>query len=435
MQLKLPSGTTGLPLIGESLEFLFNPEFISKRYEAYGPIFKSNILGRPTVFMVGPEAVEFVLASHMDHFSWREGWPDSFKTLLGESLFLQEGEEHRRNRRLIMPAMHGPALAGYFSTMEAIAFQYFKQWETQKAFSWFEQYKQLTFDIASQLLLGTHAGPEVGRLSKLFSTLTDGLFSLSPVPLPWTALGRAVEARNQILDHLEEVIRERQKKPTDDALSLMIQARDEEGNSLSLKELKAQAMLLLFAGHETTTSMLTWLCLEMGRHPEVLERARAEQKALAERGSLSLEQISQMPYLDQVMCEVERVHPPVAGGFRGVIKPFEFNGFHVPAGWLAQYSILATHRLSTVYPEPERFDPNRWNADQQPKRQPFSLLGFGGGPRICVGIAFAKMEMKIILAHLLRSYRWELSSGQSLDAVIVPTRRPKDGLRVSFGAL
>jgi retinoid hydroxylase len=433
--LKLPPGTTGLPLVGESLEFLFNPEFISKRYEAYGPVFKSNIIGRPTVFMVGPEAVEFVLSSHMDHFSWRDGWPDAFKTLLGESLFLQEGEEHRRNRRLIMPALHGPALASYFSTMETIAFQYFKKWEQQREFVWFDQYKQLTFDIASQLLLGTSSGPEVERLSKLFTTLTDGLFSLSPVPFPWTSLGRGVEARNQIFEHLEAVIEERQKRPTQDALSLLIQAQDEEGNRLSLKELKAQAMLMLFAGHETTTAMLTWICLEMGRHPEVLERARAEQGALTAKGPLSLEQMGQMPYLDQIMCEVERRHPPVAGGFRGVIKPFEFNGFHIPAGWLAQYSILITHRLSTVYPEPERFAPDRWSADQQPKRQPFSLIGFGGGPRVCVGIAFAKMEMKIIMSHLLRRYCWDLLPGQSLEPVIIPTRRPKDGLKVRFQAL
>jgi len=433
--LKLPPGTTGLPLIGESLEFLSNPAFISKRYESYGPIFKSHIIGRPTVFMVGPEAVEFILSSHMDHFSWRDGWPDAFKTLLGESLFVQEGEEHRRNRRLIMPALHGPALASYFTTMETIALQYFKKWEQQREFVWFEQYKQLTFDIASQLLLGTSAGPEVERLSQLFTTLTNGLFSLSPVPFPWTALGRAVEARNQIFEHLEAVIQERQKIPIQDALSLLIQARDEEGNSLSLKELQAQAMLMLFAGHETTTAMLTWLCLEMGRHPEVLERARAEQEDLTAKGPLSLEQMGQMPYLDQIMCEVERLHPPVAGGFRGVIKPFDFNGFHVPAGWLAQYSILTTHRLSTVYPEPECFDPDRWNADQQPKRQPFSLIGFGGGPRVCVGIAFAKLEMKIIMSHLLRSYRWNLLPGQSLEPVIIPTRRPKDGLKVRFQAL
>ena len=117
---QLPPGRMGLPVLGETLPFIFDPKFVEKRYRQYGPIFKTRIIGRPTVFMVGPKAVEFVLSSHMDHFSWREGWPDNFKLLLGESLFVQDGEEHRRNRRLMMPAMHGPALGEYVATIESV---------------------------------------------------------------------------------------------------------------------------------------------------------------------------------------------------------------------------------------------------------------------------------------------------------------------------
>jgi cytochrome P450 len=245
---------------------------------------------------------------------------------------------------------------------------------------------------------------------------------------------RAIAARNQLLDHLTVVIQQRQQNPTDDALSLLIQAQDEEGNRLSLEEMRAQAMLLLFAGHETTTAMLTWICLELARHPDVLQRAREEQRQLAAHGALNLEQISKMPYLDQVLNEIERLHPPIAGGFRGVIKPFEFNGFHVPAGWLLQYSILLTHQQANVYPQPDRFDPDRFSPErQEAKQKPFSLIGFGGGPRICLGMAFAKLEMKLVIAHLLRSYAWELLPNQRLEPVLVPTRRPKDGLKVRFG--
>jgi cytochrome P450 len=136
-----------------------------------------------------------------------------------------------------------------------------------------------------------------------------------------------------------------------------------------------------------------------------------------------------MPYLDQVLNEVERLHPPVAGGFRGVIKPFEFAGYHVPQGWMAQYSILFTHRLPELYPNPEEFNVDRW---KDTKQKPFSLIGFGGGSRICIGLAFAKLEMKLIAAHLLRNYAWDLLPNQSLEPVIIPTRRPKDGLKVRF---
>jgi cytochrome P450 len=383
--------------------------------------------------MVGPEAAEFVLSSHMEHFSWREGWPDNFKQLLGESLFLQDGEEHRQKRRLMMPAFHGQALARYITTMESITQDYLQKWEQKREFTWFEEFKQLTFEIASQLLVGASPGSEVAHLSQLFTTLTNGLFAINPLPLPITKYGRAIAARNQLLQHITEVVRQRQQHPTNDVLSLLVQARDEEGNGMSLKELTAQAMLLLFAGHETTTAMLTWLCLELGRHPEVLQKAREEQFSLASEGGMSLEQLGKMQYLDQILNEIERLHPPVGGGFRGVVKPFEFNGFHVPAGWMLSYSIPGTHQLASIYPEPKRFDPDRFSPERQENKQkPFSLIGFGGGPRICLGIAFAKLEMKIVAAQLLRSYQWELLPQQSLEPVAIPMRRPKDGLRVRF---
>lgn len=429
---QLPPGHVGLPVIGESFSFLFDPQFIQKRYNQYGSIFKTSILGRPTAFMIGPEAAEFVLSSHINHFSWKDGWPNNFKQLLGESLFVQDGEEHRQKRRLMMPAFHGQALARYISTIDAITQTYFHKWEQKQEFRWFEEFKQLTFEIASQLLVGASPGQQVQELSQLFTTLTNGLFAINPLPLPFTQYRRALAARNQLLQYIAEVVKTRQQQPTNDVLSLLVQAKDEAGNSMSLQELTAQAMLLLFAGHETTTSMLTWFCLELGCHPEVLQRAREEQLRLADGEVMSLEQLGKMQYLDQIFCEIERLHPPVGGGFRGVVKPFEFNGFHVPAGWLVLYSIQTTHQLASLYPEPKKFDPDRFSPERQEhKQKPFSLIGFGGGPRICLGIAFAKLEMKLIAAKLLRHYQWELPQ-QSLEAVTIPTRRPKDGLRVRF---
>ncbi|MBD2413888.1 cytochrome P450 [Nostoc calcicola FACHB-389] len=433
---QIPPGSFGLPVLGETLSFVLDPDFAKKRYDQYGSIFKTHILGRPTVMMIGPEALELVLSSHMENFSWREGWPANFKILLGESLFLQDGEEHRRNRRLMMPALHGPALANYVATMEDITRSYLQKWEQQQEFTWFQEFKLLTFDIASQLLLGTPPGPEGVRLSKLFASLTNGLFAITRLSLPFTKFGKALAARNQVLEYVTQIVRERQQNPTKDALSLLVQARDEDGNSLSEKELVAQAVLLLFAGHETTTSMLTWLCVELARHPEVLEKAREEQLQLANQGDLNLEQLGKMPYLEQVLWEVERLYQSVGGGFRGVVKDFEFKGFHVPAGWQLFYSIRTTHQLEEIYSQPERFDPERFSPQRQEhKKYPFSLVGFGGGPRVCIGLAFAKMEMKIVASNLLRNYYWEILPNQNLDSVQLPTNHPKDGLRVRFQRL
>jgi len=426
----LPPGRFGLPIVGESISFLRDPNFAEKRSARYGPIFKTHILGRPTVVMTGPEAAKFILSSNMHCFSWRDGWPPTFRELLGRSLFLQEGEEHRRNRRLLMPAFHGAALANYFSTMVGICQKYLQGWEQRENLTWFGELKQMTFEIASVLLLGSEPGAMNAQLSQWFSELTQGLFSL-PLRWSWTRYGKALLARDRLLEHVEMAIRDRQKNPAQDALGLLVQSEDEAGDRLSLAEIKVQALLMLFAGHETTTSMLASLCMALAQHPEIRDRARAEQDNLAKGGELSLEQLQQMPYLDRVFKEVERCYPPVGGGFRGAIETFEFNGYRVPKGWMVLYRIMGTHLDPRAYPEPERFDPDRFDpARSEYKQYDFSLVGFGGGPRVCLGMAFAKMEMKIFAALLLRQYQWELLPGQDLSLDPVPTLHPRSGLKV-----
>ncbi len=428
----LPPGSFGLPVIGETLSFLSDPDFAIKRQKKYGSIFKTKILGRPTVIMVGAQANQFILSSNMHRFSWRNGWPDTFKELLGESLFLQEGDQHRRNRKLLMPAFHGSALANYLATMERITKSYLEKWESLGSFTWFGELKQMTFEIASTLLIGSEPGPLTARLSQWFTELTTGLFAI-PLRFSWTPYGRALLARDQLLAHIEQAVLKRQKEPASDALGLLVQSRDEDGNGLSLEEIKVQALLMLFAGHETTTSMLTSFCMALAQHPEVLERARAEQQRIGADGSLTLEQLKQMTYLEQVLREVERLYPPIGGGFRGVEEEFEFNGYYVPKGWLALYRISASHRDSQIYTECDRFDPDRFSPERaEHKKQEFSLVGFGGGPRICLGIAFAQMEMKIFAAHLLRHYTWKLLPQQNLTLDPVPTLHPRSGLRVEF---
>lgn len=430
--LPLPPGSFGPPVVGETLNFLFDRQFANKRQAKYGNVFKTHLLGRPTVVMVGSEANQCILSTHMEHFSWREGWPNTFRELLGESLFLQEGEQHRRNRKLLMPAFHGKALEGYLETMVTLSQSYLDQWESLGTFAWFSEMKRLTFEIASTLLLGSLPGEEIETLSRWFTELTQGLFAL-PLRWRWATYGKALRARDRLLAHIETVVQERMEHPTQDALGLLVQSVDETGDRLSMAELKVQALLMLFAGHETTTSMLSSLVMVLAQHPIVLEKARQEQLHLVEAGSLSINQLKQMPYLEQILKEVERLFPPVAGGFRGVIKSLEFNGYQIPAGWQALYRIDASHQDARCFSNPQMFDPERFSPERsEQKRFEFSLVGFGGGPRICLGLAFAQMEIKIVAALLLRHYQWELLPGQDLSLITIPTLRPKSGVKVNF---
>lgn len=428
--LPFPPGKFGFPLVGETLNFLKDQDFALKRYQKYGPIFKTNILGKPTAVMIGSEANKFILQSHFEHFSWAKGWPATFQELLGKSLFLQDGEEHKKNRKLLMPSFHGQALINYFDIMESIIKSYLNKWETQENFTWFSELKQMTFEIASVLLLGSERGDKIDYLSSLFTDLSNGLFTI-PLKIPGTKYSKAVRGRDLLLQHLEQEIIKRKENPSNDTLSLLVQTKDEDGNSLSINEIKVQALLMLFAGHETTTSMLTSLCLVLAQHPDILDQAKKEQEKIHNTDILTLEQIKNMTYLDQVLKEVERLYPPVAGGFRGVVKPFTFNGYYVPAGWQILYSIQLTHQNSEIFTNPKTFDPQRFNKEREEHRKTeYSLVGFGGGSRFCLGYAFAQMEMKIFAALLIRQYHWHLEEGQDLSLNRIPTLHPNSGLKI-----
>ena len=434
----LPPGSFGLPWLGETLSFLRQPNFIDQRSQRYGSIFKTNILGQPTVIMLGPEANHFILSSHVDCFS-QEGWPDTFKSLLGrKALVLQDGEEHRRNRKLIRPTLHGSALAGYLTTMEQVSLAYLKQWERLESLTWFSELRRMTFEIASILLVGGKPGEDNDHLFKWFCELSQGLFTL-PIHWRWTPFGKAIHARKQILIYIEQAMLQRQKTPTQDVLSLLMQAKDETGQGLSQEEIKSQALALLIGTNSNTASMLVCFCMALAQHPEVLHIARTEQHQIEQTSidaSLSLEQLKQMIYLNQVLQEVERCYPPVGAGFRRVIKPFVFNGYAVPSGWNAMYSIIGTHTDSRIYVEPTRFDPDRFSADRaEHKKMDFSLVGFGGGTRNCLGFAFAQTLIKTFAANLLRHYDWELLPGQTLTLNRIPTAHPRSGLQVKLKKL
>ena len=430
--LPLPPGNFGLPVLGDTLNFFRDPNYGEKQHAKYGPIFKTRLLGSPTLFVKGADANQFVLTNENNYFV--VSWPPSTKALLGNlSLALQTGGEHQNRRKLLAQAFMPRALSGYIETVEAITQTYGKKWAELETLTWYPELRDYTFDVACKLLVGLDQGAQT-ELGHLFETWCGGLFSI-PLGLPWTRFGQAKKSRKRLMVLLEEIIRQRQQSADfgSDALSLLIQAKDEDGNSLGIDELKDQVLLLLFAGHETLTSALASFCLLVAQHPQVLAALRAEQAAFAPESPLTLDMLRQMPYLEQVLQEVLRLIPPVGGGFRKVLKTCELNGYQIPEGWTVLYEINQTHLNSDDYDAPTNFQPERFAKDAQPNK--YSYVPFGGGIRECLGKEFARLEMKLFAVHLLRTYRWELLPDQDLSMVVVPTPHPRDNLRVKFGRI
>ena len=430
--LPLPPGDFGLPLIGDTLSFFRDPNYGAKQHKKYGPIFKTSLLGSPTLFVKGAEANQFVLTNENNYFV--VSWPPSTKALLGNlSLALQTGGEHQNRRKLLAQAFMPRALSGYIETVQTITHAYAEKWAESATLTWYPELRDYTFDVACKLLVGLDQGAQT-ELGHLFETWCTGLFSI-PLALPWTRFGKGKRARDRLLVLLEEIIRQRQQSAElgDDALSLLIQAKDEDGNRLGIDELKDQVLLLLFAGHETLTSAIASFCLLVAQHPQILTALRAEQSTFNPKSPITLDTLRQMPYLEQVLQEVLRLIPPVGGGFRKVIKVCELNGYQIPEGWTVLYEINQTHLNPDDYAAPDTFQPERFAREAQPKK--YSYVPFGGGIRECLGKEFARLEMKLFALHLLRNYSWELVPDQDLSMVVVPTPHPRDNLRVRFGRL
>ncbi|MEO1432257.1 MAG: cytochrome P450 [Cyanobacteria bacterium J06632_19] len=431
-KLPVPPGNLGLPLIGETISFFRDADFTEKRYQKYGSIFKTSIFGNPTIIMIGSEANRFLFTNDNKYFS--NQWPPSTRILLGPaSVSVQRGSIHQKRRKILSQAFQPRALSEYTSTMEEILQSYFEQWEKMGTLTWYPEIRKYTFDVACKLLVGTDVADN-NNFVELFEAWVGGLFTL-PLNLPWTNFGKALRCRKLLLEQIEEIVLQRQQQPASnkDALGMLLQATDDDGNSLSVEEIKDQVLTLLFAGHETLTSAIASMCLLLAQHPDVLAKVRAEQQQLGFSQPLTTENLKQMTYLDQVIKEVLRLIPPVGGGFRQVIEPCEFNGYSIPKGWSVLYNVPKTNQDSSVYTEPSEFDPERFAPSRaEDKSKPFAHIPFGGGVRECIGKEFAKLEMKLFAALLVREYEWELLPGQNLNIIPAPTPYPKDKLKVEF---
>jgi cytochrome P450 len=430
-KLPLPPGNFGLPIIGETISFLTDPNFASKRYRKYGKISKSRIFGNPTIFVSGAEANYFLLTNENKYFTVL--WPKSTTILLGDnSLSTQAGDLHGQRRKLMFQAFQPRALASYIPTMESITKKYLDRWQSQKNLTWYPEIRDYTFDIACHLFVGIN-GSNLAPVRELFEDWVKGLFSVA-IDLPWTNFGKGLRARRELLKYIKQIVETRKQAENwgEDALGILLQAKDEDGNSLSTEELQDQILTLLFAGHETLTSSIASFCLLTAQNPDILQKLRQEQELFDYSVPFTPESLKEMTYLDKVLQEVLRLIPPVGGGFRKVIRDCEWQGYSFPKDWSVQYSIVLTHDDGEVYPNPDRFDPDRTPPE---RNKPFSYAPFGGGMRECIGKEFARLEMKIFAALLLRGYDWRLESNQDLSMATIPTPRPKDGLKAIFSAL
>jgi len=411
-------------------------------YEEFGPIFSMRLLHSRVVFMLGPEANHYVTVGHPENFHWRESSFGDLIPLLGDGLLTIDDDYHDRARAIMMPAFHREQVTAALDAMEtetAAGIAALPKDGVVDIYAWM---RNLAMRIAMRALLGLdpdEAGKGAAAAHHFERALgfygIDYQWRLLRGPRsPWSKM----QASRQVLDEIVfgEIARHRADPDPGrrDVLSLLVGVRGEDGEAFSDREIRDQVMTLMFAGHDTSTSTLTFMMHELARHPDVIARLCEEQDEVLAGATPTIDQLErEMPYLDMVLDEVLRLYPPAWIGPRRAVREFEFGGCTVPRGAYVNYCSWASHRLPEVFPDPEAFIPERFTRERKTALPRGAYVPFGGGSRICIGKRFGQTEVKLVATMLLARLRLDALPGRTMTVRQMPTLSPKGGLRMRVG--
>lgn len=408
----------------------------------HGDIVSFRMGPKQAYLIRAPADIKRVLVDGHRRYGKRTRGYDKMRIFMGQGLVTSEGEFWRRQRRISQPAFHRQRIAGFASVMGTLAGTLSKEWEGKAARGesldfandmmrytlWVVASTVLSIDVSDQ---AQQMGEDVGELLSFFQHTVTSLLPVDEL-LP-TPRARRARAAMERLDGVVYGVIERRRKGADDPhdlLSLLLEARDEEtGEGMTDLQLRDEVMTMFLAGHETTANALAWTLLLLGRHPEALAKVHAELDEVLEGRTPGLDDLSSLTYLGQVLDEGMRLYPPAWLVARSVEEEDELSGFPIKKGAYVFFSPFVSHRNPAFFPDPERFDPERFSAEAVKSRPRYAYFPFSGGPRQCIGDAFAKMEAKILLAVLLSRFTLEIDGDHPIGLSPSVTLRPTYGVK------
>jgi cytochrome P450 len=408
-------------------------------YERYGPIFSMRLLHIRSIFMLGPEANNFITVKGPENFHWRESSFGDLIPLLGDGLLTIDDDYHDRARAIMLPAFHREQVAAAVEAMGAETEAALAGLRVDEVVDVYDWMRNLAMRIAMRALLGLdpdEAGKGAAAAEHFERALsyygTDFAVRLLRGPgSPWRRMTSSRKVLDEIVFAEIAACRARADEGRRDILSLLVAARGEGGEAFSDREIRDQLMTLMFAGHDTTTSTVTFMLHELARHPDVLARLCAEQdEVLGDAPPTAAQLERELPYLDMVLDEVLRLYPPAWIGPRRAIRDFEFGGYTVPRGGYVAYCSWASHRLPEVFPDPEAFIPERFTRERKAALPRGAYVPFGGGQRVCIGKRFGQTEVKLVATMALQRLRFDALPGRVMTVRQMPTLSPRDGLRM-----
>lgn len=430
----LPPGNRWFPLIGETLAFLASPfDFVERRVRAHGSVFRTHLLGKPTVFLVGGETA----AVFSDEKTClRDGsMPEHVQQLFnGRSLPLLDGGEHLTRKRQVLAALVPEAFGDYLADMQLLIESTLGGFAGKGAIIAIPELKRLAIAVIAKNMVGLESGPDLDALLESYQTLLGGFTGL-PIALPGTAYKKALTARDRIFEILRRAVAEHEKTPHADGLSRMLAHRDENGAAIDAAAAAMELHHVFVAGY-IVYAQLASVLVELDRDPKLRAELRAEVVEQAASGSLTLRQIGSMRKLGRVVQEIKRFTPVVPIAFGRARSTFEVGGYTIPGGTMLYWSPFAHNQDEKVFESPRTFDPERYtDARAEHGKHPFAFAPQGMGPSTghkCAGVDYSTLFLQVFTAIVLRDFSYSLSEQDlTLDMSLIPPE-PKSGLSVSF---
>jgi len=383
-------------------------------YERGDRIFRTRYTGGDMVFLVGPEANRFLLTTGRENFSHHQGWGLVFPD--PPNLVCEDGAEHDDHRHSLMPAFLGKRMDSYMDLIDSEIRARIDPWADESDVDVYAELRVLTFDLSARAFLGMDSSAEIDVMRDAF------LVELGDQ-------GPGDRRRGDEL--LLRKIRERRERPMDDALGLLVRHRNPDGQPIGDAQLINHAAFMLAAGFETSASLASWALHLLAVHRDFGRRVEAEVARNPLGDQPRFAQLKNLEAIDLLLTEAERLYPPVPYGPRGMAADTEFEGYLLPEGTMVMYCIAGSHLLPSVWNAPGDFDPDRFGPPREEHKQhPYALVGFGGGPRRCIGMTFAKAELATLVARVVERYHLELVPGHNVIQAYGITAHPLGGMRL-----
>lgn len=439
-----PPGPRGLPLIGSALDLKRDPlQFLQRLASDYGDV-ASFRLGQRTIYQFNhPDAIHDILVTKNRSFE-KTGLVLQAKPILGTGLLTSEGEFHTRQRRMVQPEL-GPQQCLRFAPIVAeMTRDMSGGWSDGLEIELFDSMLQVTLKVISRALFRF----EIAKQARDFEdALTVAIEYFNRLLRPTRGLrdhlptkrNRQFNNAKQTIDELVYgMIRERRTRtlPGEDVLSRLLAARDVEGDGkpMAERQVRDEVITLLAAGHETIATAMTWTLYLLSRHPAVEHRLVDEVESVLANEQPSAESLEGLKFTRQVLAESMRLYPPLWALSRKAIERCEIGGYVVPEGTIVGVSQYVMHHDSRFFPDPEVFDPSRWDHDSIKARPKFSYFPFGGGPRLCIGEPLAWMEGTLMLAMIIQRWKMQFVGANPVEINPLITLRPGSPVQMRLTA-